>query len=286
MTYRLKYIDDSLEKIVYDCVSNYRDESKKDRIMGYISNLKENEELLEKYFKSNGHLNFIEEYGTLTDLDKVKKDMVGLYDNKFSKKGEPGRKYYNKIKLLSDFCPYCLQNEVKQVDHYFPKAEKPTLSVTPINLVPSCSDCNKAKDTTEGLFNPYFDDVDSEQFLFCNISFTENGIIFDYYSEKPENWESVFYERVENLFTKLNDGHNVLHSYRIFASSNFNSLKRNLVRCSMRGKQDLKETIEDYLMGAKEEIGLNSWKFGMYDGLLNELDSLYNFLLENESITK
>lgn len=278
MTYRLKCIDDNVEKIVCDCVSNYRKTSKKDRIKGYITNLKKNEELLEKHFKNDGYLDFLEDYETLNDLDLVKEDMVGLYEEKFSKKGQPGRKYYNKIKLLSDFCPYCLQNEVKQVDHHFPKSEKPTLSVTPINLVPSCSDCNKAKDTTEGLFNPYFDDVDSEQYLFCNINFSENGIIFDYYSKKPENWEPYFYERVENLFTKLNDGHDVLHSYRLFAGSNFTSLKRNLKRCSKRGKDELKETIEDYLEGAKEEIGLNSWKYGMYDGLLKELDELFIFL--------
>lgn len=60
-------------------------------------------------------------------------------------------------------CPLCGQRDVKTLDHYLPRESFPEFCVTPANLVPSCSDCNKTKGTLvpgtyrEQTFHPYFD---------------------------------------------------------------------------------------------------------------------------------
>lgn len=63
-------------------------------------------------------------------------------------------------------CPYCnimyTYNRERvvtaQLDHFFPKAEYPVLSLCFYNLVPSCPACNKLKrDNTEEMASPYRD---------------------------------------------------------------------------------------------------------------------------------
>src|SRR5262245_19880217 len=77
-------------------------------------------------------------------------EMVAVYDNRLVKKTAPGRRIYDKIftSAPNDKCPLCGHRNVKTLDHYLPKALFPALTVTPINLIPACSDCNKAKLST------------------------------------------------------------------------------------------------------------------------------------------
>lgn len=283
MGYRLSAIENDLQNIVIDCISNYSEEEKKERINKYSNILKENERLFESYMIKDERLNFIEEYDCDVNFDLMKSDMISLYTEKFSKKGQPGRYYYDRIKLLTDYCPYCLHNEVKQVDHYLPKAVNPTLTVTPINLIPSCTDCNKAKSTTEGFFHPYFDDIDSEQYLLCKISFLSDDIILKFSPEKPESWSDGLYERVENIFVKLNAGHDILNMFEINAKLHFKMHKKNLGKCAQRGIENLKETIEDFKEGALDEIGLNSWQHALFDGLNKRINDVYNYLIEEKN---
>lgn len=48
--------------------------------------------------------------------------------------------------VLKVFCPYCLLNKPKTIDHYIPKEEFPEYSVLIKNLIPCCWECNHAKD--------------------------------------------------------------------------------------------------------------------------------------------
>ena len=90
--------------------------------------------------------------------------LAELYERVLVRGGE--RHTYDKLKSLARFarCPLCGQRDVKTLDHYLPLATFPEFCVTPANLVPSCTDCDKAKldyvaDRYEGQsFHPYFDD--------------------------------------------------------------------------------------------------------------------------------
>ena len=59
------------------------------------------------------------------EFEIFKKNMVKLYNDKFSNRKYKVREYYDKIKLISpnNICPYCLKREVRNLDHFLPKTK-------------------------------------------------------------------------------------------------------------------------------------------------------------------
>ncbi|NVN97185.1 hypothetical protein HXX01_03060 [Candidatus Nomurabacteria bacterium] len=53
-----------------------------------------------------------------------------------------------------------------EVDHYYPQSKYPFLCTSFYNLVPCCSNCNKAKSNTDTLFQLYSEDDDVDSFYF------------------------------------------------------------------------------------------------------------------------
>lgn len=116
--------------------------------------------------------------------DAYKKKLVG--------KNAPGRKYYDYvlgegIRHGRGRCPICEIGRPSELDHYLPKSAFPALSVTPANLVPICSECNKLTGkgdysptkADEALFHPYFEDPPSCVWLRADIHF-ENEVFVAY----------------------------------------------------------------------------------------------------------
>jgi hypothetical protein len=101
---------------------------------------------------------FYEMHGEKTALFKIcpekeidncvtTEEMSRLYKGHFSRMKSPSRHMYDAIMTSSwkGFCPLCSHRQVTTLDHYLPKSLYPIFAVTPLNLIPSCSDCNKAK---------------------------------------------------------------------------------------------------------------------------------------------
>ena len=98
------------ENIIDDCISNMRDKnSTKSRVVSskneIVSKSKEYDELAQK-----GQLGTLREYENIKG-GATKSDMLILYDQKFARKEQGGRKYYDAIKLLAPYgrCPLCGQ---------------------------------------------------------------------------------------------------------------------------------------------------------------------------------
>jgi 5-methylcytosine-specific restriction endonuclease McrA len=106
------------------------------------------------------------------------KEMRSFYSYRLRRKTAPQRRLYDELMAAPPHarCPYCGERRVKSLDHYLPLSTFSALSVTPTNLVPACSDCNKAKDDYEptaggpALLHPYFDDLDPLPWLQATIS--------------------------------------------------------------------------------------------------------------------
>lgn len=105
---------------------------------------------------------------TTTEMEKV-------YTQRMAKKNAPGRPYYDAIFNSSAKCLLCIHRTVDTLDHHLPKAHYPVLAVTPANLIPACSTCNKAKlastpDAPEdAALHPYFDCIENERWLFGTV---------------------------------------------------------------------------------------------------------------------
>ncbi len=161
---------DAAATVLTVCIENYRDKDLKARLKAASDLITAAEEA----YRLAGQTKTLHTVPTATAVGGVSADeMEAVYDNKLVPKQEAGRRYYDKLRngARGEKCPFCGQLPVSSLDHYLPKSKYPALAVTPINLVPSCFDCNFVKKAlgpltaTEQLLHPYFDDVEKTPWL-------------------------------------------------------------------------------------------------------------------------
>lgn len=134
-------------------------------------------------------------------------DLEKVYTQRMAKKGVPGRAIYDKLISAPKLgiCPLCSHRLVETLDHYLPKSDFPRLAVTPINLVPSCSTCNKGKLTSspnkaeEETLHPYYDNIENDDWLSAKVNRT-NPPTISYFVNPPNNWSNLLKERVKYHF--------------------------------------------------------------------------------------
>lgn len=181
-----------------------------------------------------------------------------------------GRPYYDEIFRLSKrgICPSCGERDVDTLDHYLPKTKYPTLVVTPINLVPSCSKCNKKKlaSTAGSIYNepihPYYDDIQTERWLFSEILKRNNGLTIKFFFVAPNNWDQILSKRVENHFVTLEL--NKLYSIRAgveLSDKKYRLCKLHTEIGTSAVKKYLLELVEDF------SSHINYWKKSMFECL-------------------
>lgn len=148
-----------------------------------------------------------------------KSDFIKLYESYFRNQDKPGREIYDSLMVAAEEkCPYCGGiGRPRNLDHYLPKAHYPQFSILPVNLVPSCRDCNMdgkgedyAKSEVEQVIHPYLDDERyfNEQWLYAHYlpgNDTEPGVI-EYFVSPPVHWEDTQKKRVEKHFKDFDLG--------------------------------------------------------------------------------
>jgi 5-methylcytosine-specific restriction endonuclease McrA len=152
---------------------------------------------------------------TLRSSDNVagqvsKDEMVAVYTDRMAKKDTPGRSIYEELISAPAYarCPLCGHRKVTTLDHHLPKTHYPALVVCPVNLIPSCIDCNKAKSNAlptcseEETLHPYFDDIEDDLWLYAEvIETTPSAVRFKV--KPPEHWDNVLSARVKGHFRLL-----------------------------------------------------------------------------------
>lgn len=137
--------DENAEEVFLHCISTIMEQDLKNRLTacsGIVLNASEEFEAKVPL----AELHTIPLAGNVNGNVSAR-EMGRVYTKKMVPKGSPGRALYNKIMAAPPFsrCPLCNQRTVSQLDHHLNKADYPSLVVTPVNLVPSCGDCNKLK---------------------------------------------------------------------------------------------------------------------------------------------
>lgn len=196
-------------------------------------------------------------------------EMKRVYKDTFAKSVRT-RNIYDSIKKLpiNDICPICAQRTVGSLDHYLAQSTHSALVVTPINLVPACSDCNKAKlDAQPGTaetqtLHPYFDNVDDETWLFAIVEETSPASL-RFYPNPPAGWPAVRRERVFNHFKTF--GLSAL--YGSHSGVELTNIRYGLQRIAERGtaehiRADLIKRAE-----SANSASINSWQTAMYSAL-------------------
>ena len=142
---RLNKPGQAARSILLLCAECVRDKEYSKRLVSVADNVAEAEAEYAKKGEATSLFTIVSA-GTIAGCVTIK-DMEKLYTGTFSRKNSPVRYIYDEIKLAprNSICPLCAQRVVSTLDHYLPKSRHPAFAVTPLNLIPSCTDCNKAK---------------------------------------------------------------------------------------------------------------------------------------------
>ena len=141
----------------------------------------------------------------------TKKELKDVYSSHMVDRAKPARAIYDLLLSQAPRCPFCGFGQVSTLDHYLPKTKYPQLSVLPLNLVPSCKDCNTGKSTAiatkaeEQSLHPYFDHQNfiDDQWLYAEVRKTKPATIY-FFVKAPEQWDNISKTRVQSHFNAFN----------------------------------------------------------------------------------
>lgn len=199
-----------------------------------------------------------------------KGEMEKVYTARMVPKKGPGRKYYEMLRYPpgNDKCPFCGQRPSSTLDHYLAKTDYPTLVVSPVNLVPACKDCNFIKrhsfptKSEEETLHPYFDNIESQQWLFGLVNQSTPPSI-SYYIKAPLNASPLLADRVKYHFDQYELG--ILYSSEAATElSDIAYLMDKVLREA--GPKTVKRHLEDIAESCAQNKK-NSWKTAMYQAL-------------------
>jgi hypothetical protein len=204
----------------------------------------------------------------------TKNEMTALYDANFIRTKTQGRKIYDALRAgaINGICPLCGVQRANTLDHHLAKTEHPAFSITPINLIPSCSDCNHSKSThqpktsAEEALHPYYDVVDDARWLFASIV-EEQPASLTFFANPPSDWDKIKRARTIRHFESLS----LARLYTSQAADHLPSMRFRLQRLlNTAGPSGVREHLLEEL---NDRLGdrNNSWQIAMYQALSNSL---------------
>lgn len=110
-----------------------------------------------------------------------------LYDKRIVAKNGVCRSTYDDIYVSTASCPYCLDGEIYQIDHFLPQADHHDVVMYPGNLVPICHPCNHIKrdllpvNAQQSFLHPYFDRLPQQPWLFARLDRKAGGPVLNYW---------------------------------------------------------------------------------------------------------
>jgi 5-methylcytosine-specific restriction endonuclease McrA len=259
------------EEVFLLCISRVQNSTLKTRLSNCKDLITEAaEEFDKKVTKGLLHTIHLE---SLVNGDLTAKELEDVYTLRMVGQGSPGRSLYDKLKLTPTYgiCPLCSHRTVTTIDHYLPKAKYPRLSVVPVNLIPSCSDCNKLKldayptCSEEESLHPYYDDLENEVWLKARVNqTTPPSIIFSV--DPPSTWSKLLSDRAKFHF-KILSLNSLYAAQAAVELTNINHRLNSIYKISgaKSVRQYLLENAESRLNANK-----NSWQTAMYTAIAND----------------
>jgi len=256
--------DDDAKSVFETCISRVRNHDLQARLQG-VSNLVEAAAVEYDIQGENKNWFVIPEHSSVGSVsaDEMKK----VYTSRMVGPKSPGYTIYIKLRTSTELCPYCAQRSVSQLDHYLPKGKFPSLAVTPYNLVPSCSECNKtkladvAKNEESQTLHPYYDDVTHEQWLYARV--IEESPTIEFFIQPPNEWAQPLKDRVDFHFKSFELTHLYTSQVGVELSNIQNQIRKLYERAGTKAVQEhLKEAADSRFESYK-----NSWQTAMYQAL-------------------
>ncbi|MGV1802600.1 HNH endonuclease [Agrobacterium vitis] len=248
------------------CIKSIRDKSFTER----LAVIQEEVEVAETSYMHYGNKQMLFQIPIAPGIGEVTAtEMKRVYKDTFAKSTRT-RDIYDTIKKqpVNDICPICGQRTVGSLDHYLAQSLHPALVISPINLVPACIDCNKAKldaqpETAEQqTLHPYFDNVDDGTWLYAAVEETKPASL-RFYPDPPIYWPTVKRQRVIHHFRTFGLG----ALYASHSGVELTNIRYSLQRIAERGTvDDIRAEILDRAESARA-AHINSWQTSMYHAL-------------------
>ena len=200
-------------------------------------------------------------------------EMETLYTGTLARLESTARPYYDAIRASApnDICPYCGQRTVDSLDHYLPKSIYPALAVTPINLVPACSACNKTKldfQPTEAenlVLHPYYDDVPKDIWLKARVLDVGDKPVFEYFADPPSTWLPPWASRVSAHLDKFK----LSTLYALHAAEELINNRQSLQNLYHSGGAAAVKAHCREVQDSRQAAYLNSWQAACYGALVD-----------------
>jgi hypothetical protein len=192
-------------------------------------------------------------------------EMSNLYNRKMAENRSSARYIYDALILASPQgkCPMCGHRDVTTLDHYLPKSRYPALAVNPVNLVPSCVECNKTKSSNvSATLHPYYDDIESDRWLRAEVIESEPAAI-RFFVEPYNGWPNELSERVVHHFEVFR----LAHLYTAQSARTISGIRHKLRRLSDVGGDAIVRAhlMEEYATWSAADM--NSWEAALYQAL-------------------
>lgn len=197
-------------------------------------------------------------------------ELKAVYTQRFAKLRAPGRVIYDQLitAAANGRCPLCAHRDVSTLDHFLPQAGHPALIVTPTNLVPACSDCNKVKldqvpaSAETVTLHPYFDDVEADVWLAAVVIETSPASVA-FSVTPPPHWPAVQAARVRHHFAVFG----LAKLYALQAAEEIVNVRHDLMRVrGVDGPPGVAEHLT-HAAASRAAAHVNSWQTATYRAL-------------------
>ena len=178
-------------------------------------------------------------------------------------------------------CPNCTVGEVNSFDHVLPQGEYSEFIVNPLNLVPSCSNCNsrKSKSFVKGgkklFLNLYIDRIPIYQYLYAGI--TVKGLLdldIRFYLSQPAGMDSDMFNLISSHYTKLN----LLARFCDYIDDTVTEFENSITPyLSLLPRTSIDDCIKEILQKDKSLYGINHWRCVLKESLFNNKDYMKRF---------
>lgn len=245
-----------------------------------LNNIKERVQLCyEQYLERFDELEAKQSSEFSEEEIEERRHLQGCYSS-LTKTGAPIRAsiFSEQPDVLKMFCPFCLLDKPKTLDHYIGQDEFPEYSFLVKNLIPCCYDCNQIKTTKwrennrRRFIHFYNDDLFGEQFLFADLAIIANTPIINLSINKPQNMSNENFQIIEWHFEDLN----LIQQYKERCNSSLSTELKIIKDSSINGLSN--QQITDQLIARERNYangyGLNYWKSVLFQSMSQHVDEL------------
>lgn len=227
-------------------------------------------------------LTFYESYETAKGVADVtlsskglRADVLNAMENAYAEVQGAGRlkDLRNRLFLNAKTCPCCGIIAPDELDHHLPISKYQAFAIYSSNLIPYCHKCNNKKRTTTGIdpnkrfIHVYYDAVPMDaQFLFCDVSIKEKGLVIALRINKIHQLSDQLYKQMVFQIEKVELTSRLTKELNIHLSASASYIQSDFEN---GGKSAVQNGLLRSATAQKITYGINHWRPVLMEALAN-----------------